>query len=100
MRLETYKMAMSILLRLLTLQWEISRAFGALRSVRAYFLAFFHSLSFELNLFFEWSCPLKAVTVKLSIFKNKRTSHPDISASNEKINISLSVCNSQNNTHF
>ena len=51
MKLKTYKMAMSILPKFLTLKWNISRTIWLIEVGDGSFLAFFHALSFELNFF-------------------------------------------------
>ena len=56
---ETFKMATSILRKFLTLEWDVSRTIWRIE-VRedSFFFHFFCALSFELNLYFEWSFPL------------------------------------------
>ena len=51
-------MATSILLKFLTLEWDISRTIWRIEVSEGSFVCIFRALSFELNLFFEWSCPL------------------------------------------
>ena len=46
---ETYKMAMSILPKFLTLKWNISRTIWHIEVVDASFFFISHALSFELN---------------------------------------------------
>ena len=58
MRPETYKMAMSILLKFQTLKCDISRTILHIEVSDGSF-CIFHALSFELNLFFDRTCPLK-----------------------------------------
>ena len=52
-RLKTYKMAMSILLRFLTLKWDISRTIWRIEvsDGSLFFFCIFHTLSFELDFF-------------------------------------------------
>ena len=60
MRPKTYRMATTILLKFLTLGWDISRTIWL---VMAHF-CIFYALAFELNLFFDRSFPLKVIKVK------------------------------------
>ena len=50
-RLKIYKMATSILLKFLTLKWDISRSIWRIEVSDGSFFCIFHALSFELNLF-------------------------------------------------
>ena len=50
MRLKTYKMAMPILLKFLTLGWDISRTTWRIEINDGSFFGIFHALSFELKL--------------------------------------------------
>ena len=59
MRLKIYKMATSILLKFLTLGWEISRAIWRIEVSDGSFFGIFHVVSFELKLFSDRSFPLK-----------------------------------------
>ena len=68
MRLETYKMAASIFLKFLTLKCNISRTILRIEVSDGSLFCIFHALSFELNLFFDRTCPL---TVFLGLPKNK-----------------------------
>ena len=61
MRLKTYKMATSILLKFLTLEWDISRAIWRIEVSDGSFFFIFHALSSELNLFLDRSFPLKNI---------------------------------------
>ena len=61
MGLETYKMATSMLLKFLTLGWDISRIIWRIEVSDGSFFAFF-TLSFEFKLFFDQSFPLNAKT--------------------------------------
>ena len=56
---EIYKVATSILLKFLTLKWNISRTIWRIEVSDSSFFGIFHALSFELNFFFDWSFPLK-----------------------------------------
>ena len=69
MRLKTFKMATSILLKFQTLEWDISRTIWRIEVSEGSFFCIFLALSFELNLFFEWSCPLnfRALTFSLNM---------------------------------
>ena len=58
MRLKTYKMAMSILPKFLTLKWNISRTIWRIEVGDGSFFCIFHALSFELTLFLDRRCPL------------------------------------------
>ena len=59
-RLKIYKMATSILLKLLTLKWNISRTIWRIEvSDDTYFFGIFNAFSFELKFFFDQSFPLK-----------------------------------------
>ena len=62
-----YKMATSILLKFLTLKWNISRTIGRIEVGAGSFFCIFHALSFELKFFFDRRFPLKIV------FPNKPT---------------------------
>ena len=59
MRLETYKMATSILLKFLTLKCDISRTIWRIEVSDGLLFCIFHALSFDLNLFFDRTCPLR-----------------------------------------
>ena len=54
-----YKMAMSILLKFLTLKWNISRTIWRIEVGYGSFFCIFHALSFELN-FFRPEVPFKS----------------------------------------
>ena len=58
MRLETYKMATSILLKFLTLNCDISRTIWRIEFSDGSLFCIFHALSFERNVFFDRTCPL------------------------------------------
>ena len=58
MRLKTNKMATSILLKFLTLKWNISRTIWHVEVSDGSFLCIFHARSFELNFFFDRRFPL------------------------------------------
>ena len=58
MRLETYKMATSILLKFQTLKCDISRTIWRIEVSDSSLFSIFHALSFERNLFFDRTCPL------------------------------------------
>ena len=60
-RLKVYKMAMSLLLKFLTLKWNISRTVWRTEVGDGSFTCIFHALSFELNFVFDWRFPLIAV---------------------------------------
>ena len=53
-------MATSILLKFLTLKWNISRTIGRIEVGDGSSFCIFHALSFELNFFFDRRFPLKA----------------------------------------
>ena len=53
MRPKTYKMAMSILPKFLTLKWNILRTIWRVEVGDGSFFCIFHALSFELNSFFR-----------------------------------------------
>ena len=61
MRLETYKMATSILLKFQTLKCDISRTIWRIEVSDGSLFCIFHALSFERNLFFDPTCPLKLI---------------------------------------
>ena len=75
MRLKTYKMAISILPKFLTLKWNISRISWRIEVSNGSFFRIFHALSFELNFFFDQRCPLKCcklldkITTSLATFE-------------------------------
>ena len=50
-RLKIYKMAASILLKFLTLKWDISRTIWRIKVSDGLFFCIFHALSFQLNFF-------------------------------------------------
>ena len=52
-------MATSILLKFLTLKWNISRTIGRIEVGDGSFFCIFHALSFELNFFFDRRFPLR-----------------------------------------
>ena len=79
MRLKTYKMVMSILPKLLTFKWNISRTIWRIEVGDGSFFCIFHALSFELNLFFDRRCPLSYKFIYLLV---SVTQHPRL----------LSVC--------
>ena len=58
MRLKTYKMAMSILPKFLTLKWNISRTIWCIEVGDGSFFSIFHALSLELDFFFDRRFPL------------------------------------------
>ena len=58
MRLKTYKMAMSILLKFLTLKWDISRTIWRIEVGDGSFFCIFHTLSIKRNFVFDLSFPL------------------------------------------
>ena len=53
-----YKMVTSILLKYLTLKWNISRTIWHIEVGDGSFFCIFHTLSFELNFFFDRRFPL------------------------------------------
>ena len=53
-----YKMATSILLKFLTLKWNISRTIWRIEVGDGSFFCIIHALSFELNIFFDRRFPL------------------------------------------
>ena len=57
-RLKIYKMATSILLKFLTLKWNISRTIWRIEVGDGSLFCIFHALSFEFNLFFDRRFPL------------------------------------------
>ena len=59
MRLKTYKMAISILPKFLTLKWNISRTVWRIEVGNGSFFYIFHVLSFELNFCLDRRWPLK-----------------------------------------
>ena len=63
MRLETYKMATSILLKFQTLKSDISRTIWRIEVGDGSLFCIFHALSFEGNLFFDRTCPLRPFLV-------------------------------------
>ena len=58
MRLETYKMATSILLKFQTLKCDVSRTIWRIEVSDGSLFCIFHTLSFERKLFFDRTCPL------------------------------------------
>ena len=65
---ETFKMATSILLKFLTLEWDISRTIWHNDVSEGSFYCIFGALSFEGNLFFEWSCPLSFISKSCTLW--------------------------------
>ena len=63
MRLETYKMETSILLKFQTLKCDISRTIRRIEVSDGSLFCIFHALSFERNLFFDRTCPLRGVDI-------------------------------------
>ena len=61
MRLETYKMATPILLKFQILKCDISRTVWRIEVSDGSLFCIFHALSFELNLFFDRTCPLMRI---------------------------------------
>ena len=61
MRLKTYKMATSILLKLLTLKCDISRTIWLIEISDGSVFCISRALSFELNLIFDRTYPLRDV---------------------------------------
>ena len=59
-RLKIYKMATSILLKFVTLKWNISRIIGRIEVGDGSFFCIFHALSFELNFFLDRRFPLNS----------------------------------------
>ena len=59
-------MAASIFLKFLTLKCDISRTIWRTEVSDGSLFCIFHALSFELNLFFDRTCPLKSVKILLS----------------------------------
>ena len=49
----------SILVKLLTLEWDISRTIWCIEGSDGSLFCIFHALSFELNFVFDWSFPLR-----------------------------------------
>ena len=66
MRLKTYKMATSILLKFLTLNCDISRTLWLIEVSDGSLFCIFHTLSFELSLFFDRTCPFQPIYLNLS----------------------------------
>ena len=57
-RLKIYKMATSMLLKFLTLKWNISRTIWRIEVGDGSLFCIFHALSFGFNLFFDRRFPL------------------------------------------
>ena len=57
-RLKICNMAMSILLKFLTLKWDISRTIWRIEVSDGSFFCIFYTLSFELHFYFDWSFPI------------------------------------------
>ena len=72
MRLETYKMATSILLKFQTLKCDISRTIWRIEVSDGSLFCIFHALSFECNLFFDRTCPLSKKCLKFKSRSNKK----------------------------
>ena len=68
-------MAMSILLKFMTLGWDISITISRMM---AHFFFIFHALSFEVNFFFNWSFPLTAQRAFMNNFENVFNTTVDI----------------------
>ena len=83
MRLETYKMAASIFLKFLTLKCDISRTIWRIEVSDGSLFCIFHALSFELNLFFDRTCPLRDFLSQLEA--EKITKVRNAADSNEKL---------------
>ena len=62
MRLKTYKIATPILLKFLTLKWNISETIWRIEVNDGSIFCIFHSLSFQLNFFFDRRFPLSQPT--------------------------------------
>ena len=60
-------MATSILLKFLTLGWDISRTIGRIDVSGGSFFCIVHALSFELNLFLNWSFPLTQIFLNIIV---------------------------------
>ena len=65
-------MMMSILLNFLTLKCDISRTIWGIEVSDGSLFCIFHALSFELYLFFDWTCTL-SLCAKLSLQDGKET---------------------------
>ena len=65
-RLKIYKMATSILLKFLTLKWNISRTIWRIEVGDGSFLCIFHALSCELNSAFDRRFPLTCCVREMS----------------------------------
>ena len=62
------KMATFILLKFLTLKWNISRTIWRIEVGDGSFSCIFHALSFELNLFFDRRFPLTLTDERIKGF--------------------------------
>ena len=60
-------MATSMLLKFLTLKWDISRTIWRIEVSDGSIFCIFHALLFELIFFFDWSFPLTAQAFKMVI---------------------------------
>ena len=74
-RLKIYKMATSILLKFLTLKWDISRTIWRIKVNDGSFFGIFHALSFELN-FFRPKFPFDAQFYLSSHFPSRALAPP------------------------
>ena len=79
-RLKIYKMATSILLKFLTLKWDISRTICPIKVSDGSFFCIFYTLSFELNFYFDRSFPLTAVKDRLIKYCNTTTSRNGVNS--------------------
>ena len=84
-------MATSILLKFLTLEWNISRTIWRIEVGDGSFLCIFHALSFELNFYFDRRFPL-IVSLRASPKKLRRVLF-DARAGNSNLAKSLIVHN-------
>ena len=62
-----YKMATSIFLKFQTLKCDISRTIWRIEVSDGSLFCIFHALSFERNLFFDRTCPLKCILTNLGL---------------------------------
>ena len=83
MRLKTYKMAMAILPKFLTLKWNISRTTGRIEVGDGSSFCIFHALSFELSFVFDRRFPLNTRREKCVEVDNNKL--PKFSLRHQKV---------------
>ena len=99
MRLETYKMAASIFLKFLTLKCDISRTIWRIEINDGSLLCIFHALSFELNLFFDRTCPLNDDYIENPLAKMSTSTFSKFSGQNLNLKFSKNMNENSDQLH-